>query len=99
LYRWSTSVFPLSAEHIFELSAIKDPRQRKGIVEVMEALSRFGHLLSRPEIARLEIEAGIEDVLGEPPGLTVAPLIGNSFGSAFGMVGDMRIVDTSGEDE
>lgn len=92
------AVFPLSAEHIFELSTIKDPRQRKGIADIMETLSRFGYLLGRPEIARLEIEAGIEDVLEEPPGLTVLPLIGNSFGWAFGMVGGMKIVDANGDD-
>jgi hypothetical protein len=92
------AVFPLSTQHVFEISSIKDPKQRKGIADVMEMLSRFGYLLGRPEIARLEIEAGIEDVLSEPAGLTMVPLIGNSFGWAFGMVGGMRFVDADGVD-
>lgn len=96
--REKRAVFPLSAEHLFELSAIKDPRQRKGIADVMEALSLFEYILGRPEIAQLEIEAGIQDLLAEPPELAGVPLIGSSFGWAFGMVGGMRIVDTNGED-
>jgi hypothetical protein len=96
--REKRALFPLSSEHIFELTAIKDPKQRKHIADVMEALSGFGYLLGRPEIARLEIEAGIEDLLGEPSRLPPIPLIGRSFGWAFGMVGGMKIIDADGND-
>jgi hypothetical protein len=55
----------LSGEHLFEMTAINDPRQRKDVADVMEELSGFQYFLGRLEIARLEIEAGIETVLGE----------------------------------
>lgn len=89
-------LFPLSGEHVFEISAIKDPKQRANIADIIESLSGYTYLLGRTEIARLEIEAGIESILEEPPGLTLASLIGSSFGWAFGMRGGMRIVDTGG---
>ena len=92
------AVFPLSGEHLFELTGIKDPKQRKNIADVMEVLSGFGYILGRPEIARLEIQAGIEDVLGESSQLLPVPLIGRSFGLAFGMAGGMKIVDEEGID-
>ncbi|TCN40504.1 hypothetical protein EV644_106433 [Kribbella orskensis] len=91
-------MFPLSGEHLLELTAIKDPKQREHIAEVMEALSGFGYLIGRPEIARLEIEAGIEDILSENPQRLPLPLIGRGFGWAFGMVGGMKIVDADGDD-
>jgi len=90
------ALFPLSGQHVFEISAIKDPKQRANIADVIESLSGYVYLLGRPEIARLEIKAGIESILEEPPGLTLVSLIGSSFGWAFGMRGGMRIVDTDG---
>lgn len=96
--RENRAVFPLSGEHLFELAAIKDPKQRKRIADIMEALSGFGYLLGRAEIARLEVEAGIDDLLCEPAKLTLMPLIGRSFGWAFGMIGGMKIVDNAGND-
>lgn len=92
------ALFPLSGEHLFELTAQKNPKKRKHVADVMEALTGFGYLLGRPEIARLEIEAGIEDVLGETAQLPPVPLIGRSFGWAFGMVGGVKIVDADGND-
>lgn len=90
--------FPLSGELLFEVLAIKDPRQRKDIVDIMEALSGYGYLLGRPEIAHLEIEAGIQAQLGESPSVLPVPLTGRGFGWALGMVGGLKIVDESGED-
>ena len=92
------AVFPLSGEHLFEFTGIKDPKQRKNIADVMEVLSGFGYLLGRPDIARLEIQAGIEDVLGESSQLLPVSLIGRSFGWAFGMARGMKIVDEEGID-
>ncbi|MEV5712435.1 hypothetical protein AB0L41_00985 [Amycolatopsis mediterranei] len=92
------AAFPLSGQHVFEISAIKDPRQRAQIADVVELLSGYAYLLGRPEIARLEIEAGIESVLGEAPDLTLIPLVGSSFGWAFGKIGGMKIVDSEGND-
>lgn len=92
------AIFPLSGELLFEVLAIKDPRQRKDIADVMEALSGFSYLLGRPEIAHLEIEAGIRAHLGESPPVLPVPLIGRGFGWALGMVGGVKVVDESGED-
>lgn len=92
------ALFPLSAQHLYEILAIKDPAQRSRIADVMEALGGFHYLLGRPEIAQLEIEAGIEAVLDESPSTPPIPLIGNSFGWAFGMVGGMKVVDDTGAD-
>lgn len=97
--REKRAVFPLSGEHLFELAGIKNPKQRKHIADVMESLSGFGYLLGRPEIARLEIEAGIDDILGETPQLPPIPLMGPSFGWAFGMIGGVKIVDAGGNDK
>jgi hypothetical protein len=91
-------IIPLSGEHLFETAAIKDPKQRNDLADVMEVLSGFQYLLGRPEIAHLEIEAGIEAILEEQPHLPPFLLIGPSFGWAFGWRGGMRIVDTDGND-
>lgn len=91
-------VLPLSSEHVFEIGGIKDPKQRKDVADVMETLSGFHYLLGRPDIARLEIEAGIEAILEEVPELLPTSLLGTSFGWAFGMVGGVKIVDEHGND-
>jgi hypothetical protein len=91
-------VIPLSGEHLFEMAAIKDPKQRTTLADVMEVLSGFQYLLGRPEIAQLEIEAGIEAIFDEQPQLPPVSLIGPTFGWAFGMRGGMNIVDAEGDD-
>lgn len=92
------AIFALSAEHLWEMGGIKDPNQRKELAEVMEELSNFHYLLGRPEIAHLEIEAGIEDIFDEASPLLPLPLIRPTFGWAFGMRGGMTIRDENGED-
>lgn len=91
-------IIPLSGEHLFEMAAIKDPKQRNDLADVMEVLSGFQYLLGRPEIAHLEIEAGIEAILEEQPHLPPVSLIGPSFGWVFGRRGGMKIVDADGND-
>ncbi len=92
------AVFPLSGEHLWELSAIKDPQQRKHLADVMEELSDFNYLLGRTEIAQLEIEAGIRELFDEVPPLVGLPLVRSTFGWAFGMRGGMMIRDEEGLD-
>ncbi|WP_150244142.1 hypothetical protein [Nocardiopsis quinghaiensis] len=43
------ALVPLSTQHLFEISAINDPRQRKDIANVMEELSGFQYLLGRSD--------------------------------------------------
>lgn len=92
------ALFPLSGEHLWEMSAIKSPRQRHDIADIMEELSGFNYLLGRSEIAQLEIEAGIEDILVEPSLLLAFPLVRSTFGQAFGMRGGMTIRNADGSD-
>ena len=89
------AIFPLSGNHIFELGGIKDPKQRRSIADVMELLSGFQYLLGRPEIAQLEIEAGIVNLLGESNGPPTR-LVGNIFGWAFGQPAARSTSDEEG---
>lgn len=91
-------VVPLSGEHFFEMTRIKDPRQRRDITDIMEELSNYQYLLGRPTIARLEIEAGVEHLLGESPFLQPILLIGDGVFRAFGRDGGIKIVDADGND-
>lgn len=92
------ALFPLSGEHLWEITAIKSPRQRHDIADVMEELSGFNYLLGRPEIAQLEVEAGIEDIFGEPSQPLAFPLVRPTFGQAFGMRGGVSIRYADGRD-
>lgn len=92
------SLFPLSGEHLWEMSAIKSPQQRHDVTDVMEELSGFNYLLGRPEIAQLEVEAGIEDIYGEHPHPLTLALVRPTFGQAFGMHGGISIRNTDGSD-
>ncbi len=92
------AIFPLSSEHLWEMGGIKDPTQRRNLADVMEELSGFHYLLGRPEIAQLEIEAGIEEIYGETSPLPPVPLVRPTFGWAFGMRGGVTIRDGNGKD-
>ena len=92
------TVVPLSAQHVWELHGISDPRQRLDVAEVMEELAQFQYLLGRAEIGQLEIEAGIRRILGEPDPPVPLPLIRATIGQALGIVGGVKIVDESGQD-
>jgi hypothetical protein len=92
------AVFPLSAEHLWEMGGVRDPRQRKHLADVMEELSGFQYMLGRCEIAQLEIDAGLEDIFGETPPPIPLPLIRPTFGWAFGMRGGLSLRDQDGGD-
>ncbi len=91
-------VVPLSAQHLWEVHRIADPRQRRHIADVMETIARFQYLLGRVDIGHLEIEAGIRHILGEPDPPVPLPLIRATIGQALGLVGGIQIVDGSGQD-
>lgn len=92
------ALFPLSGEHLWEMTAIKSPRQRHDIADIMEGLSGFNYMLGRTEIAQLEVESGIEDILGEHSHPLTLPLVRPTFGWAFGMRGGMTIRKPDGTD-
>jgi hypothetical protein len=92
------AMFPLSGAHLWEISAIKSPRQRRDLANVMEELSGFRYLLGRSQIAQLEVEAGIQDILGEDPDPLAFPLVRSTFGHAMGVRGGMHIYNEDGSD-
>lgn len=92
------ALFPLSGEHLWEMSAIKSPQQRRDVADVMEELSGFNYLFGRTEIAQLEIEAGVADIFDEHADPLMFPLVRPTFGQAFGMQGGMSIRNEDGSD-
>jgi hypothetical protein len=58
------ALFVLSATHLMEVTAIKDPRQRSNIADVMAELSGFTYMLGRPLIEKLEVEGSLAELLG-----------------------------------
>ena len=91
-------VVPLSAQHVWEMHGIADPRQRRDIATVMKDLSGFEYLLGRVDIGQLEIEAGIRHILGEQAPAVPWPLIRPTIGQALGIVGGVKIVNEAGQD-
>ncbi len=93
------ALFPLSGSHYMELSGIQDPAQRQSIATVMEELSGFATLLSRPTVMRLEIAAVLDDRL-RPSRSAYEPvhLVGHGVSHAFGKKGTLHITDDFGHD-
>lgn len=92
------ALFVLSGQHLREMTAIGDPARRQAVAEVMEELTGFNYLLGRPEIAHLELEAGLDDVFGDKPSAQSLPLVRGTFAHAFGMIGGFNILDADGRD-
>jgi hypothetical protein len=92
------AIFPLSATHYVEMSGIRDPAQRTAVADIMEDLSGFRVLLGRVVIAKLEIEAMLDVLLGSDTDGVTIPLLGTSVGWAFGMRGGLVVRDADGND-
>jgi hypothetical protein len=92
--------FPLSGTHYMELSAIRDPRQRADIAEVMAELSGYRTLICRSLLMRLEVESALDAILGSRGRYMPLEVIDVGFGHAFGKVGKLRISNpTLGNDD
>jgi len=65
--RSGRATFPLSATHYMEIAKIVDPSRRSNLAAIMEELSGFATLASRPVVTRLEIEAVLDQELGLAP--------------------------------
>jgi hypothetical protein len=85
------ALFPLSATHYMEMSAIADPAQRRSVAAVMDELSEFRVLLGRPSIMRMELEAALDHVQGHASTADTLPLLGRSVGWAYGQHGGLRV--------
>jgi hypothetical protein len=92
------AVFPLSGEHLWEISKIIDPNQRGALADILETLSDYNYLLGRTVIAELEFEAGMAKIMGEEISAKSLPLVRPTFGQAFGWVGGLRIRNSAGGD-
>jgi hypothetical protein len=81
------AVFVLSATHLMEVTAIKDPKQRSNIADVMAELSGFTYMLGRPLVEELEVEGSLAELLG-PEMIDLKPINLLGYGAAwpFGMV-------------
>lgn len=92
------AVFPISAVHYMEIEKIKSDRQRRDLADVIETISGFQSLADRALVARLEVEAALDQFVGpRSQSYTVIPLVG--FGSAWtlGKRG-LRLDGPGGED-
>ncbi|MEU4243978.1 hypothetical protein [Actinoplanes sp. NPDC026619] len=92
------AMFPLSGEHLWEISKITDPKQRGDLADVLETLSDYNYLLGRTSIAELEFEAGMAKIMGEDISAKSVQLVRPTFGQAFGWVGGMKIRNSDGTD-
>ncbi|MHB1844818.1 MAG: hypothetical protein ACYCWW_08310 [Deltaproteobacteria bacterium] len=91
--------FPLSATHYMEIAKIVDPSRRSNLAAIMEELSGFATLASRPVVTRLEIEAVLDQELGAAPSPPpIIDLVGWGVRHSVGTEGDVRIIDASGVD-
>lgn len=92
------AMFPLSGEHLWEISKITDPKQRGDLADVLETLSDYNYLLGRTSIAELEFEAGMAKIVGEDISAKSVQLVRPTFGQAFGWVAGMKIRNSDGSD-
>ena len=89
----------LTASLFEELSSIRDPRQRRGLAEVIEELSDFNYLSGLVDIMRVELGASIDALTGTS-GIPWQPidLVSKGVLRAFGRVGGLRILEAGGLD-
>ncbi|EWM64138.1 MULTISPECIES: hypothetical protein [unclassified Micromonospora] len=92
------AMFPLSGEHLWEISKITNPKQRGDLADILETLSDYNYLLGRTVIAELEFEAGMAQIMGEDISAKSVLLVRPTFGQAFGWVGGMKIRNGAGGD-
>ncbi|RKE07947.1 hypothetical protein C8E86_2787 [Catellatospora citrea] len=97
--REAAAVFVLSDSLFIEMSNIADPRQRRDLADVMEELTSFTIMLSRPSVTRLELQAAIEGIVGPGPE-RYAPLdlLSTRLAHGFGKRGNLLIKDSEGND-
>ena len=92
-------IFPLSGTHYMEIAKMADPIRRANLAAIMEELSGFATLSSRFVVMKLELESGLDRLLGPSP-YRQGPirLVGRGVGHSVGVVGGFRIVDGGGND-
>jgi hypothetical protein len=93
------AVFPISDTIYFEISKLRQHRQRRDLREVIEALSRFMVVTSRSVVSAHEIEALLDRVVGPNPNpINTMDYLDWGVARAFGMVGGFRVRSETAED-
>jgi len=83
----------------FEISKIRPHRQRRDLLEVIEAMSRFMVVTSRSVVSAHEIEALLDRVAGpNPKPIRSMNYLDWGVARALGMVGGFKVRSSSGED-
>ncbi|HET7438079.1 MAG TPA: hypothetical protein VFJ56_01160 [Nitrospira sp.] len=91
--------FPISDSIYFEISKIRLHRQRRDLLEVIEAMSRFMVVTSRSVVSAHEIEALLDRVAGpNPKPIRSMNYLDWGVARALGMVGGFKVRSSSGED-
>lgn len=87
----------LSAPLVEEIYAIRDPRQRNDLADLIAELTQFEYVAGLVDVKKLELQATLDAMTGTR-GLAFSPvpLIGRSLLHAFGMVGGLSMVDADG---
>jgi hypothetical protein len=88
------AVFPLCASLYMEIAKIGQYRQRRDLREVIELVSGFRVVAARDWIARLEVEALLDEVAGPRP-QEINPIAYLDWGvaRAFGKIGGFHFID------
>lgn len=90
-------VFPLSGTHYMEISKISDNSRRADLALIMEELSDFITLTSRPIIMRLELATALDNLVGSLHSSKTVPLLGWGVMHSVGVAGGFDIVGPSGD--
>lgn len=93
------AVFPISDSIYFEISKLRQHRQRRDLRKVIERVSRFMVVTSRSVVSSHEIEAVLDLIVGpNPKPITTMDYLDWGVARAFGKVGGFKVKSISGED-
>lgn len=87
--------FPLSSTHYFETQAVKDPRRRRDLTNVMAPISGFLALRSRRDLVQHQLRTVMHEQWGRPA-FRPAPIKVLGRGAAWAMTGKQLGLDVQG---
>lgn len=93
------AVFPISETIYFEISKLRQHRQRRDLRQVIERVSRFTVVTSRSVVSAHEIEAVLDRVVGRNPNpINTTDYLDWGVARAFGKVGGFKVRSIDGKD-
>lgn len=106
VYKWSlaavadgVATFPISDATFHEVTDILRHRQQRHLLEVIEALSGFTVLTSRPDVSTHEIETVLDELVGRNPSpIRAHDLLQWGVMRAFGLDGRLQVFDEHGNE-